>query len=140
MSGRLNWGIAMAERRTSTRQKSFLQGRIFFNNRRQSADCLVRDVSPLGARLVFADTVSLPDLVELYLSNKDAIVRAEVQWRRGKEVGVGFGLGDMLGVESGAAAVDVCTRVLKLETGYASLKKMVANLQAELRKLHSEPV
>ena len=35
----------MNDRRTRTRQKSFLQGRIFFNNRRASLDCLVRDFS-----------------------------------------------------------------------------------------------
>jgi predicted ATP-grasp superfamily ATP-dependent carboligase len=46
----------------------------------------------------------------------------------------------MLGVEAGAAAVDVITRVLKLESDYASLKKTVANLQAEMRKLRSETV
>jgi hypothetical protein len=39
----------MSERRTSSRQKAFLQGRIFFNNRRTSVDCLIRDISEQGA-------------------------------------------------------------------------------------------
>jgi hypothetical protein len=130
----------MAERRSSTRQKSFLQGRVYFNNRRQSADCLVRDVSAHGARLVFADTLTVPDVVELYLSNKDATVRAEVQWRRGKEIGVGFGHSDTLGIDAGAASPDVLARLLKLESEHASLKRAVASLQAELRKQRSETV
>src|SRR5712691_9711354 len=126
----------MAERRLSARQKSFLQGRVFFNNRRQSADCLVRDVSPRGARLVFADAVSVPEVVELYLSNKDAIQRAVVIWRRGKEIGDNFGVEDMVGIDAGAASTDVSARLLKVESECASLKRTVAGLQGEMRKLH----
>ena len=52
----------MTERRSVSRQKSFLQGRIFFNNRRTSVDCLIRDISPYGARLIFSDAVTTPDV------------------------------------------------------------------------------
>ncbi len=69
----------MPERRISSRQKSFLQGRIYYNHRRSSVDCLVRDVSDTGAKLVFGEPVSVPDVIELYLSNKDEVRRAKVQ-------------------------------------------------------------
>ena len=49
---------ALKERRAATRQKSFLQGRIYFNNRRTSVDCLVRDISETGAKLTFAAAVT----------------------------------------------------------------------------------
>ena len=39
----------MQEKRSSGRQKSFLQGRIFFTHRRNSIDCLIRDISDQGA-------------------------------------------------------------------------------------------
>src|SRR4051812_14497247 len=81
-------GEPMPERRSSTRQKSFLQGRIYYNNRRASVDCLVRDISDTGAKLVFSSAVTIPDVVEIYLSNKDEVRRARVQWRRGDEVGI----------------------------------------------------
>ena len=55
----------MPERRITSRQKSFLQGRIFYNHRRSTVDCLVRDVSDTGAKLVFGGTVNIPDVVEL---------------------------------------------------------------------------
>ena len=42
----------MAERRTAARKKSFLQGRVYYNHHRSSLDCLVRDISEEGARLV----------------------------------------------------------------------------------------
>ena len=44
----------MSERRISTRQKSFLRGCIQFNHRRTTIDCLVRDISDTGARLIFS--------------------------------------------------------------------------------------
>src|SRR6185295_18868105 len=111
----------MRDRRISTRQKSFLQGRIYFNNRRSSVDCLVRDVSEQGAKLVFSDAVSVPDVVELYLSNKEEVRRAKVQWRRGHEMGVGFGFDDPADADAIAASTDLFGRVLKLEAECTSL-------------------
>lgn len=121
----------MAERRSSTRQKSFLQGRIYYNNRRASVDCLVRDISDTGAKLVFSGIVTIPDVVELYLSNKEAVRRVRVQWRRGDEAGVDF----IDSAEVGAPAADLVSRVLKLESECALLKRTVRELRAEMRKL-----
>jgi hypothetical protein len=132
-------GIPMPERRTSSRQKSFLQGRIYYNNRRSSLDCLVRDVSDTGARLVFSGPVSVPDVVEVYLSNKDEVRRAKVQWRKGGEMGVGFGE-DPADAGAMAASTDLFARVLKLERECASLKRTVSELRADIRRMSSEPV
>ena len=82
----------MAERRSAARKKSFLQGRIFFNNRRTSVDCLIRDFCEHGARLTFSSMTATPDVVELYIPNKDESYRAKVQWRNANEIGVGFEL------------------------------------------------
>jgi hypothetical protein len=71
------------ERRTLTRQKSFLQGRIYFNNRRSSIDCLVRDYSETGARLKLSETVTVPEVMELYIPIAKRH-RARVEWRSGK--------------------------------------------------------
>ena len=48
----------MKERRLSARKKSFLQGRVYYNSRRSSVDCLVRDISDEGAKLVFGEPMS----------------------------------------------------------------------------------
>jgi hypothetical protein len=125
----------MRERRSSTRQKSFLQGRLFFNNRRSSVDCLVRDVSETGARLVFSSAVTIPDVVELYLSNRDSARRARVQWRRGDEVGVDFEGADG---DAPEASADLFARVLRLESECASLKRTVRELRSDMRKLRSD--
>ncbi len=126
-------GEPMRDRRSSTRQKSFLQGRIYYNNRRSSVDCLVRDISDTGAKLVFSSAVTIPDVVEIYLSNKEEVRRARVQWRRGDEVGIDFIFEN--GADAVAAPADILGRVLKLESECASLKRTVRDLRAELRKL-----
>src|SRR5258708_37183611 len=79
----------MAERRSAARKKSFLQGRIFFNHRRTSVDCLIRDFCEHGARLTFTSMIATPDVVELDIPNKDESYRAKVQWRNANEIGLG---------------------------------------------------
>ncbi len=73
------------ERRRAARQKSFLRGMVYFNNRRQMLDCLVRDVSPHGARLIFSAAANTPDTLELHIPQKDEIVH--ITGREGNPLG-----------------------------------------------------
>ena len=122
----------MSERRTAQRQKSFLRGCIYYNNRRSATDCLIRDISPTGARLIFSDAVNIPDVVDLYIPQKEQTLRAHVEWRHGTEVGVAF--------PDAAAAVGAVTtaeaelveRVARLEAEMAKLKKMLKRLKADV--------
>jgi hypothetical protein len=77
----------MIERRALIRHKTFIKGRIYFNNRLSSMDCIVRDVTEKGARLQVSESVVLPDTFELYLPNKDEHFRAQAQWRKGLSSG-----------------------------------------------------
>ena len=52
----------MAERRRSVRKKSFLRGCVYFNKRRSAIDCLIRDISDQGARIIFSGTTNFPTL------------------------------------------------------------------------------
>src|SRR5947199_10768720 len=126
----------MPERRITSRQKSFLQGRIYFNNRRSSVDCLVRDLSERGAKLKVSEAIAIPDVVELYIPNKDETFRARVEWRIGDEVGLGFGLdeGPSSSRVPDAPSVDLAARVRRLETEIAMLQRKVAELQSDQRK------
>ena len=80
----------MIERRAVARHKTFIKGRIYFNNRLSSVDCIVRDVTDAGARLEASQSVALPDAFELYLPTKDEHFRAQVRWRRGSHLGVSW--------------------------------------------------
>lgn len=121
----------MAERRAASRQKSFLRGCIYFNNRRSAVDCLIRDISETGARLVFSAAVAIPDVVDLYVPQKEQMLRVRVEWRHGDEVGVAF-VSAGTAPESAAAADsgNLAERVQKLEVEIAALRRIVKRLQA----------
>lgn len=51
---------AMTEHRAFARHKTFIKGRIYFNNRLSSVDCIVRDLADIGARLEISENVTLP--------------------------------------------------------------------------------
>jgi hypothetical protein len=130
----------MKERRAVSRQKSFLQGRIYFNHRRSSFDCLIRDYSEQGARLKFSEAANIPDAIELYIPNKEEVHRARVEWRTGNEMGVSFGEEiHSPSIAPEAAQGDLPTRVQRLEAEVAALRRIVNDLRAENRKQHGEP-
>ena len=104
----------MGERRRSVRQKSFLRGCVYFNKRRQALDCLIRDISDQGARIIFSDTVSVPDIVELYVPQKEKTLRAHVQWRHGDEIGLAFP--DAVSAADSRGGDELAQRVAQLET------------------------
>jgi hypothetical protein len=130
----------MAERRSSSRQKSFLQGRIYFNNRRSSVDCLIRDYSETGARLKFSESVAVPEAIELYIPNKEEIHRARVQWRSGSEMGIEFGeeARSSTVAHDAAHSGDLASRVQALETEVATLKRLLNELKSGIRKHYGE--
>jgi hypothetical protein len=126
----------MTERRSGSRQKSFLQGRIFFNNRRTSIDCLVRDFTEHGARLQIGSITAMPDVVELHIPNKEESYRARVQWRTANEIGVGFDCdASAPQLAPGAPADDWSARIHKLEHEVASLQRKLNELQTALRQI-----
>jgi hypothetical protein len=121
----------MIEQRAEPRQKSFLRGCIYFNNRRSSVDCLIRDISEGGARLIFPNAVAIPDTVDIYVPQKDQMLHARVQWRLADEIGVAF-IPDPHAAEGGGPNGDHGERIHKLETEIAALRRTVKKLQAAL--------
>lgn len=126
----------MSERRNTTRKKSFLQGRIYFNNRRSALDCLIRDISDTGAKLIFSDSVQTPDTIELYVPQREQTLRAEVQWRRGDEIGVAFTDAETLAADRPAgSAAELAVRVQKLEDEVASLRRLLKRIKTAVPSL-----
>src|SRR5512144_900857 len=123
----------MSERRRTVRQKSFLRGCIYFNNRRTVVDCLIRDISEGGARLQFSDAISIPDSFELYIPQKEQTLRAKVERRHGMELGVSFTDFARAPANSGPADVaELTDRVRRLETDVAALRRMLKRLKADV--------
>lgn len=80
----------MQDRRKSPRQRSYFGGQIAFNRRSSLMDCLVRNISGDGARLVFTQTAAVPQEFDLSLHRNERTYRARVVWRRADEAGVVF--------------------------------------------------
>ncbi|MGH6673046.1 MAG: PilZ domain-containing protein [Xanthobacteraceae bacterium] len=120
----------MGERRHSIRKKSFLRGRVLFNKGRSAFDCLIRDISGDGARIIFSDTVSMPDVVDLYIPQKEQTLRARVQWRHGDEIGLAFP--EASAAVDGAADGELAARVARLESELAALRRMLNRLKKDI--------
>ena len=117
------------ERRRIVRQKSFLRGMIYFNNRRNVVDCLIRDISPYGARLIFSDAVTTPDVLELYIPQKEQTLRVHVIWRHGQEVGVAFAQAAQM--DPVAESGDLAERVARLEMEIVGLKRILKKMKTD---------
>ena len=116
------------ERRRIARQKSFLRGMIYFNNRRNVVDCLIRDISPYGARLIFSDAVTTPDVLELYIPQKEQTLRVHAIWRHGQEVGVAFAQAAQM---DPVAEPDLAERVARLEMEIVGLKRILKKMKTD---------
>jgi hypothetical protein len=115
------------ERRKVSRQKSFLRGTIHCNNRQSVLDCLIRDISPYGARLIFSATVVVPDVLELHIPQKGQTLGAHVIWRHGREVSVAFA--HHMATEGRTDQGAVGERLQRLEAEVAALKRLLRQLK-----------
>ena len=110
----------MNDKRSGSRTRSFLKGQIVFNNRMSTMDCLVRDISANGAKLMLAQALALPDVFELAIPQKGETFRARLSWRRGDEIGVAFS----------RKPHDLAVRVRELEAENARLRALLGSQQA----------
>jgi len=127
----------MGERRISRRLKSFLRGFVYFDKRRGAMSCLVRDLSVEGARIIFSEAVTIPDMINLHIPQKNQTMRARVTWRRGDEIGLGFSAADPVAdplPDSG----ELMKRVAQLEGKIAALRKVLNRMKGERPDLDDE--
>jgi hypothetical protein len=101
---------------------------IYFNNRRNAVDCLIRDISPYGARLIFSDAVTTPDVLELYIPQKEQTLRVHAIWRHGQEVGVAFAQAAQM---DEVAEPDLAERVARLEMEIVGLKRILKKMKTD---------
>ncbi|MCJ2008445.1 PilZ domain-containing protein [Methylobacterium sp. J-092] len=90
------------ERRHSDRRRACLGGTLRLAAFLREAPCRLRDHSLTGARIVVAEDVVLPRVVDLTVTGRNETRRAEVVWRDGTQAGLAFL--DQPAREDGAAA------------------------------------
>ena len=118
----------MNERRASRRQKSFLRGVVYFDKRRSETACLVRDLSEDGARIVLSQTITIPDVIELQIPQRQQTLSARVQWRRADEVGLSFSKPD---TATTLRENQLLKRIAELEAEIATLQRTINRLKRD---------
>jgi hypothetical protein len=108
---------------------------VYYNNRRQSADCIIRELTDDGARLSFTDPVALPHAFELHIPNRDQTLRVETAWNHGTDVGVSFGKIDahsnatLAPAHTASHEQTMLERVEKLEKELTALRRRLSELE-----------
>jgi hypothetical protein len=80
----------VAERRREQRWRTYLGGEVDFHPRCARLDCLVRNLSSNGARLVFDRPVTMPDQFTLVIPHSCDHRNVRIVWRSATEAGVMF--------------------------------------------------
>jgi hypothetical protein len=80
----------MEERRKASRERTFLNGRIAFNNNNSTADCFVKNCSDEGAKIAVGETQPLPHKFDFVIPGKRESRPARLVWRHGTQAGLTF--------------------------------------------------
>jgi PilZ domain len=80
----------MEERRTFPRSRAYIRAQIAYNNRCCTMDCLVRNMSQDGARLIFAGAATIPAKFDIVIRQQGRYRPARVIWREETALGVQF--------------------------------------------------
>src|ERR1700733_2194392 len=114
----------MQDRRAEHRGRTYLGSTAAFNNRCSTIDCLVRNMSQNGAKLVFTHPVAIPGEFDLMIPRKGDSRRAKIIWRQEFEAGVVF-----LDANKGTVvSIETARRMRKLEAERDALERRVAAL------------
>jgi hypothetical protein len=80
----------MDEKRKRSRRRVLKEGKIIFADGMRLIDCTIRDLSESGARLLIANSVSVPETFRLFEKSSGMVYPASVAWRQPSAIGVKF--------------------------------------------------
>ena len=80
----------MPEARRSKRVRTLWGAKIIFNNRMSILDCVIKNISSSGAKLILGDPLRAPNEFELYIPRKKCSYRARLIRRDSEGIGVEF--------------------------------------------------
>jgi len=78
----------MHEHRLHSRTRIFKAAKLFGAS--HVDDCVVRDISATGARLIMVSTSAVPDIFDLSFDGARTLRRCQVVWRTATEIGLQF--------------------------------------------------
>jgi hypothetical protein len=115
----------MHERRQTVRPRTHLGGVMSYNKRRSTMDCVVRNLTQDGAKLVFGGPLPIPDEFDLEVRQRERTFRARAVWRSATEAGVRFVAPE---AEPRVIPLDWARRLKDCEADKARLRQRVADL------------
>ncbi len=114
----------MLERRQSRRGRTYLGGKVAFDNRFCTMDCIVRNLSQNGAMLVFPGPVMVPAVFDIQIHNQGESRRARIIWRTETEIGISL----VAQSHSAVISIEAARRIKQLEADRDALERRVAAL------------
>lgn len=117
----------MQDRRRTIRQRSFLGGKIVFNSRFSIVDCLVRNMSDVGAKLECPSSVPIAQDVDFLVECKGFEARARVVWRSPTEIGLSFANAPSRS-RGNVVSIGTARLIQELQTANTDLKRRVSQL------------
>jgi hypothetical protein len=78
------------DRRQRFRGRVCYGGLVTFNVRQSTMTCVVRNFSPMGAKIEFTDAALLPDEIDFSILRKSLSCQARIVWRQDNEAGLAF--------------------------------------------------
>src|ERR1700739_3088036 len=106
------------DRRKQQRSPAYMGGQITTDRRLIAIDCVVRNMSDAGAKLVVPSATLLPDEFELHVAKNGGVSRMRTRWRRERELGVEV----MPLAHTAPVPLSLARRIKRLEAENASLK------------------
>jgi PilZ domain len=119
------------EPQAALRTRTFLKGVVYYDNRRASVECTIRDLSDTGARIAFSTLVTVPDNFELHIPQKQMTLSALVRRRDQYEIGVSFE-DQRSGEPRRAIDGNMAERVTKIENELVAMKRLLKKLEAKV--------
>jgi hypothetical protein len=115
----------MMEKQETPQHKVFLRAFVYREGSAVAVDCIVRELSDIGARLKFSSPKGFAGFLDLHIPIRGQSFHSKVQWSEGDEVGVAF----HATTSTATVEIDLDRRVDRLESEIAMLKKVVKQLQ-----------
>ena len=88
----------------------------------------MRDLSEDGARIVLSQTITIPDVIELQIPQREQTLSARVQWRRADEVGLSFSKPD---TATTPRENQLIKRIAELEAEITTLERTIKRLKRD---------
>ena len=115
----------LQERRKDGRSPSYLGGQITTDRKLISIDCVVRNTSGAGAKVVVPAATPLPDIFELHIPCKNSAYRVRTRWRDAGNIGVQV---MPLAPDKAPIPVELARRIKRLETENADLRRRLNDI------------